>query len=143
MVLSPSRLTTALLCGVLLTGPLPAAEDTVADEKMLRAIYTAALTTSPVYENLRELTTKFPGRLSGSQNLQGAVLWGQAVLKATGTDRTELQPVMVPHWERGATERVWLGNIPLARWRPDRPRRRAALARRPQDRRREGQDRVL
>lgn len=50
------------------------------DEQMLRAIYTAALTTSPAYEQLRELTTKFPGRLSGSKNLEGAVLWGEAVL---------------------------------------------------------------
>ena len=100
------RLALITLITVAVGKPLRAAEDTVADEKMLRAIYTAALTTSPVYENLRELTTKFPGRLSGSQNLQGAVLWGQAVLKATGADRTELQPVMVPHWERGAPESV-------------------------------------
>lgn len=85
-----------------------------ADEKMLRAIYTAALTASPVYENLRALTTKFPGRLSGSKNLEGAVLWGEALLKSTGADRTELQPVMVPHWERGAPETVRLGNARLA-----------------------------
>lgn len=81
---------------------------------MLRAIYTAALTTSPAYEQLRELTTKYPGRLSGSKNLAGAVLWGEVVLKATGATRTELQPVMVPHWERGAPESVQLRDQPLA-----------------------------
>ncbi|NBR58475.1 MAG: peptidase M28 family protein, partial [Opitutaceae bacterium] len=98
--------------------PAPA-EDSGADEKMLRAIYTAALTNSPAYEQLRELTTKYPGRLGGSKNLAGAVQWGQALLQETGVDRTELQSAVVPHWERGATESVryypQLGNtaIPL------------------------------
>jgi len=101
-----SRLTTVALCAAVCFNPAVAAEDTAANEKMLRAIYDAALTTSPAYENLRELTTKYPGRLAGSKNLEGAVLWGEAVLKATGADRTELQPVMVPHWERGAPESV-------------------------------------
>jgi carboxypeptidase Q len=113
MRLSP-RLPLAALCAAALFNTAPATEDTAADEKMLRAIYTAALTTSPAYEQLRELTTKYPGRLSGSKNLEGAVLWGEAVLKATGADRTELQPVLVPHWERGAPESVMLGDRPLA-----------------------------
>ena len=99
---------TLIVLAIAVIQPLRAAEDTAADEKMLRALYTAALTTSPVYENLRELTAKFPGRLSGSKNLEGAVLWSEAVLKAAGADRTELQPVMVPHWERGAKESVRL-----------------------------------
>ena len=82
------------------------AEDSAADEKMLRALYTAALTNSPAYEQLRELTTKYPGRLGGSKNLAGAVQWGQAILQQARVDRTELQPAIVPHWERGATESV-------------------------------------
>ena len=110
------RLTHALLalCLANLLAAQEAAPTVNADAQMLRTIYTAALTTSPAYENLRELTTKFPGRLSGSKNLEGAVLWGEAVLKAAGADRTELQPVMVPHWERGAPESVLLGNSRLA-----------------------------
>ena len=100
------RLAVVALCAAALFKPLGATEDTATDEKMLRAIYNAALTASPAYENLRELTTKFPGRLSGSQNLKGAVLWTKDLLVRTGADRTELQPVMVPHWERGAPESV-------------------------------------
>ncbi len=73
------------------------AEDSGADEKMLRSLYTAALTNSPAYEQLRELTTKYPGRLGGSQNLAGAVKWSLAILQATGVDRSELQPALVPH----------------------------------------------
>jgi len=84
------------------------------DEKMLRALYTAALTNSPAYERLRELTVKFPGRLSGSKNLEGAVQWAHDLLRQQGADRTELQPVMVPHWERGAKESIRLaGGSPL------------------------------
>ncbi len=87
---------------------LAATEDTSADGKMLQGIYTAALTTSPAYEHLRELTTQFPGRLSGSKHLEGAILWAKATLEQTGVDRLEVQPVMVPHWERGAAESVQL-----------------------------------
>jgi carboxypeptidase Q len=101
-----SRLAPVALCAAVLSQPAAAAGDPVADEKMLRALYTAALTTSPAYEQLRELTTQYPGRLSGSKNLEDAIRWGEAILKATGADRTELQPVMVPHWERGAKESV-------------------------------------
>lgn len=77
-----------------------------ADAAMLRRIYDAALVGSPAYEQLRELTQKFPGRLSGSAAYDGSALWAEAELKKLGCDRTELQPVMVPHWERGAPERV-------------------------------------
>ena len=82
------------------------------DATMLRALYTAALTTSPAYEHLRELTTKYPGRLAGSKNLEGAVQWGKATLEQTGVDRVELQPAMVPHWERGAKESVTIVPAP-------------------------------
>jgi carboxypeptidase Q len=110
-----TRLTLAALGAASLFHPAFAAEDSAADEKMLRAIYDAALTNSPMYGNLRELVTKYPGRLSGSKSLEGAVLWGEAALKAAGADRTELQPVMVPHWDRGAQERVAIaGGGPLA-----------------------------
>src|SRR5258708_37670857 len=68
-----TRLATTALCAVLFISLLHAAENTSADEQMLRAIYTAALTASPAYEHLRELTTKYPGRLAGSKNLAGAV----------------------------------------------------------------------
>ena len=101
----------ALLLATPLATPLAAQEAQPAekaDAVMLRRLYDAALTTSPAYEQLRELTTKFPGRLSGSKNLEGAVQWAHALLQKQGADRTELQPVMVPHWERGARESVAL-----------------------------------
>jgi hypothetical protein len=119
----PTQLVPAALCAVLCFCPARAADETAADEKMLRALYTAALTNGPAYDQLRELTAKFPGRLSGSKNLEGAVLWGEAALKATGVDRTELQPALVPHWERGAPETVRYYSHPSAS-----PARLAAVA---------------
>jgi hypothetical protein len=106
------RLLLSILCASVLLCPLRA-EDAAADARMLRALYTAALTSSPAYENLRTLTTKFPGRLAGSPSLAGAVLWGRETLAQSGADRTELQPVMVTHWERGAKESVRIvGTVP-------------------------------
>lgn len=103
---SLSRLIPAALAAATLLPFAHAADDEVSDEKMLRTLYTAVLTSSPAYENLRDLTTRYPGRLAGSRNLEGAVQWGEAALKAAGADRTELQPVMVPHWDRGPKESV-------------------------------------
>jgi carboxypeptidase Q len=79
-----------------------------AADATIRRIYDEALTSSPAYEQLRELTTLYPGRLSGSPALAGAVRWGEAKLNALGLDRVWMQEVMVPHWERGAKESVRL-----------------------------------
>lgn len=100
---------------LLVTAPLPAQTPAPApplspDAQMMRKLYDAALVNSPVYEQLRELTEKFPGRIASSKNYMGAAHWSEALLKQQGADRTELQPCMVPHWERGPQESVRLGN---------------------------------
>ncbi len=81
---------------------------------MLRRIYDAALVDSPAYAQLGELVTRFPGRLAGSANYDAAALWARDLLLKQGADRTELQPVTVPHWERGPAESVTLNGQPLA-----------------------------
>lgn len=97
----------AALLACALSAGLCANEPTAPDdEKMVRAIFDAALTDSPAYAQLRELTEKFPGRLSGSAKLQDAILWSRDLLLRTGAERVDLQPVLVPHWERGAPEVV-------------------------------------
>ena len=65
-----------------------------------------ALSHPGAYENLRTLTTENPGRLSGSQSLERAVVWSERVLTAMRLDRVYRQDVRVPHWERGAPESV-------------------------------------
>ena len=81
------------------------------DELMLKRIYEAALVGSPSYDQLRELCEKFPGRLAGSAKLNGAAVWARDLLARQGAGRTELQPVMVPHWERGEQESVRLAPV--------------------------------
>lgn len=109
--LRPMRLAVALTA-LALAAPLtlPAQETASAptDEQMLRRIYDAALVGSPAFEQLRELVTRFPGRLSGTPAYDGAAQWSLELLRALGTDRTELQPVLAPYWERGTPERVQL-----------------------------------
>ena len=97
----------ALVATSLFGSPVASPPD---DAEVLRSIYGAALPSRSAFENLSELLAKYPGRLTGSKNLEGAVLWAEAALQRAGADRTELQPVMVPHWERGAPESVRLVN---------------------------------
>jgi carboxypeptidase Q len=55
------------------------------------------------YEKLAYLTDRIGHRLSGSVALEQAIEWAAATMKAEGhVARTE--PVMVPHWVRGAEE---------------------------------------
>lgn len=72
------------------------------DKKTLRKIYDAALTESDTYENLRALC-KIGGRLSGSENLEKAVVQMNDLLKGIA-DTVYLQEVMVPKWVRGEKE---------------------------------------
>ncbi len=81
-------------------------------------IFAEALAHGQAHDQLRELTTLYPGRLAGSKSLAGAVEWGAQVLSGMGLTHVRLQDVMVPHWERGAPESVQLlgaqGPSPLA-----------------------------
>ena len=55
------------------------------------------------YSWLKELCEIGP-RLSGSENSLKAIMWGQKKMMEAKFDSVWLQPVMVPHWERGKTE---------------------------------------
>lgn len=102
----------ALLTARLAAQPVPFAPSAPPspEEQMVRKFYTEALTHGAAYENLATLVTKFPGRLSGSKALEGAVTWGEQTLNALSLDRVYKQDVMVPHWERGEKEAVMMLN---------------------------------
>ncbi len=55
-------------------------------------------------QTLHHLCKSIGPRLSGSANAQKAVEYGFARMKEYGFDTVFLQPVMVPHWERGKVE---------------------------------------
>ncbi len=61
----------------------------------------AALADSAAYDRLAELVDTFGPRLSGSQNLEDALDWILAEMKADGLENVRAEDVQVPHWVRG------------------------------------------
>ncbi len=88
--------------------PPPAVPSSGGPEKTLRTIYSEALVHGQAYENLRDLVANYPGRLGGSATLEHAVSWVQEKLTTLQPERVYLQDAMVPHWERGEPESVFL-----------------------------------
>lgn len=66
-------------------------------------IIKSALRERKGYEWLKELCEKGP-RLSGSENSLRAIEWAKEKMEKLNLDSVWLQPVMVPHWERGKNE---------------------------------------
>jgi carboxypeptidase Q len=62
----------------------------------------AALTSDRAYRRLAYLTDRIGHRLSGSNNLERAIEWALAEMRADGLDNVRAEKVMVPHWVRGA-----------------------------------------
>ena len=78
------------------------------DSAMVARIHDHVLGEGACYEDLRVLCKDVGARLSGSPEADAAILWGGQVLTAIGAGQVRMQPVVVPHWERGAVERAWL-----------------------------------
>ncbi len=76
------------------------------EEAALHAFFTEALARGQAFGNLSALVAQHPGRLAGSKNLAGAVVWAEKTLGSLGLDRIYKQDVLVPHWERGQKEAV-------------------------------------
>ncbi len=63
---------------------------------------TSARSATGAWQRLAELTDKYPGRLSGSTNLEGALRWAEGEMKKDALANVRIEKVMVPHWVRGA-----------------------------------------
>lgn len=94
-------ITAALFCASASNGGNP-------DSLMFRSIFNEALTRGHCYARLGELCKTAGARLSGSDAAEKAIHWGTGMLKQYDFDSVYTQPVMVPRWERGATEELWL-----------------------------------
>ncbi|GAA4304609.1 M20/M25/M40 family metallo-hydrolase [Nibribacter koreensis] len=84
------------------------------DSLHIRKIYDEALTNGKSYEQLRYLTTRIGGRLSGSPQAAAAVEWARQEMEKMGLDRVYLQEVMVPHWQRGEKEEAYIVNSKIS-----------------------------
>ena len=78
------------------------------DSLIIRKIYSETLEHGKAYDWLRELTSEIGGRLSGSPEAAKAVEWAKKKMIEAGADTVILQPVMVPHWVRGAKENAFI-----------------------------------
>jgi hypothetical protein len=77
------------------------------DAVMIRSLYNEALRNGQTDANLYYLTSRIGSRISGSLQAQKTVDWSKKVLAQYRPDSVYLQPVTVPHWERGAQERSY------------------------------------
>src|SRR5271169_4740520 len=112
----PNLMIRSLLLATLVTGlrvlaqneqqPQPKAADAVvlklsdyqsAADKLIRA----ATETDFAYKRLAELCDTFGPRFSGTTNLEAAIDWALAKMKADGLENVHGEDVMVPHWVRG------------------------------------------
>jgi len=78
-------------------------------EKVAQQFVSTALKERKGYDALKNLCRIGP-RLSGSRNSLIAINWAKNKLKEMGCDSVWLQPVMVPHWERGEVEQAVIFN---------------------------------
>ncbi len=74
------------------------------DKKIIRQIYDEALEQGAAYEDLRDLCKNIGARLSGSKELEQAVIWGEETLEALEPDAVFKQAVLVPKWIRTKKE---------------------------------------
>ena len=84
--------------------PSPSADQSIAGHYRAAAdrLIDAALADSTAYQRLGRMADTFGSRLSGSASLERAIDWVLAEMRADGLDDVRGEPVMVPHWVRGA-----------------------------------------
>lgn len=79
-------------------------------EANIKKIFDTELSEGHTYENLRYLCKEIGNRLAGSPGAAAAVEWTRQLMESYGFDTVYLQPVMVPHWERGGKDVVKIIN---------------------------------
>lgn len=84
--------------------PANPTESMETDAFQIKEFYTKSLTQSSAYRWLWHLCKDIGARVSGSPKYIGAVEWARQTLDSLGVDTVYLQPVKVPHWERGTIE---------------------------------------
>lgn len=78
------------------------------DSVTIRSIYNEILRSGNGYRWLEDLCLNIGHRLSGSPAADKSVDWAKNLMEGLGLDAVILQPVMVPHWERGAPEEAFV-----------------------------------
>ena len=101
----------ALGIAIIMVGAVQA--QTKADSVFIRKIYDEALLRGHAYARLGQLCKDIGPRLSGSDNAEKGIEWAENMLNTYGFDSVYKQPVMVPRWERGAREPLFIESVVL------------------------------
>ena len=80
------------------------AAQTITDKQRadVNRLIDVALRDTVAYDRLSIMTDRFGNRISGSKSLEDAIDWILAQMKTDGLANVRGEPVMVPHWVRGA-----------------------------------------
>lgn len=101
---SAAGLAALALAAPLAAQPRAAAQRPIAEAYRAAAdsLIRAALADSTAWQRLAYLTDTFGPRLSGSASLEATHDWLLAEMRKDGLQNVRGEPVLVPHWERGA-----------------------------------------
>jgi carboxypeptidase Q len=86
------------------TGTLPLHDEDQSQARVANQIIAAARASRGAYAKLEELTTRIGNRVSGSPELERAVVWARDAMTRDGLANVHTEKVMVPHWVRGAED---------------------------------------
>ncbi len=95
------------LAALLLVAPIAGAQQIPAETRAnAEKLLTAALADTMAWHRLAEMTDTYGNRISGSSSLERAMDWILAGMRADGFANVRGEPIMVPHWVRGAESAV-------------------------------------
>lgn len=78
------------------------------DSILVKKIYDEILLRGECYKDLDYLCNTIGGRFTASPQAEKAVNWTKKLMESLGLDSVWLQPVKVPHWERGKKEQGFI-----------------------------------
>lgn len=94
-----------------LSSPNLLAQDENVDALFIKKIYDKTLVDGHCYDWLTVLSEDIGGRLTGSTNAESAVHYTKRLMEQMDMDRVELQPCLVPSWNRGGSELVLVQDL--------------------------------
>jgi hypothetical protein len=101
-----------ILVPILALVGLLAAVRGAADADPVQRIIETGLRGDGAYRKLAWLCDRIGPRLSGSENLEKAIVWCTEEMKRDGLDNVRAEKAMVPHWVRGDASGRILGPVP-------------------------------
>ncbi len=78
------------------------------EENMIKSFFNEALTDYTSYNNLEYLCKNYPGRITGSEEVSGAIEYVFQIMQEMNLDKVFKQKVQVPRWEMGNGAKAYI-----------------------------------